>query len=106
MKMSTTLQHGGRQLQGATNDPQQIAAVMEDNNAVLEGAYRNTRNDVNWAAQQRRDAIERKSVPGFLHLKSADGTDYYLFVEDDGTVKIHTAIPTQNSDGDVVGAQT
>ena len=102
MKMATTLQHGGRQLQ-AGGDPGKMAEVIEDNNAVLEGAYRNTRNDVNWAAKQRQEAIE--TTPGYLHLKSASGTDYYLFVEDDGTVKIHTAIPTQDADGDVVGAQ-
>ncbi len=103
MKMAKTLQHGGRQLREG-NDPGKIAEVMEDNNAVLEGAYRATRNDVNWAARQRQQAIEES--PGYLQLKSADGTDYYLFVEDDGTVKVHTAVPTQNSDGSVIGAQT
>lgn len=46
------------------------------------------------------------SAPAYIKLESANGTAQYLFVEDDGTVKRHTAIPTQNSDGSEVGAQT
>jgi hypothetical protein len=46
------------------------------------------------------------ALPAHLHLESPNGTNWYLFVEDDGTVKVHSAVPTQNSDGSVVGAQT
>lgn len=42
----------------------------------------------------------------YIRMQSADGTDHYLFIEDDGTVKVHTAVPSANSDGSVVGAQT
>jgi len=46
------------------------------------------------------------SAPGCLKLASPNGTVHYLFVEDDGTLKVHSALPTQNSDGTVVGTQT
>lgn len=46
------------------------------------------------------------NTPGYVSLESPNGTVRYLFVEDDGTVKVHTAIPTANADGVVVGAQT
>ena len=42
----------------------------------------------------------------FVQLHSRNGTAYYLFVEDDGTVKVHTSAPADNADGDPVGAQT
>lgn len=45
------------------------------------------------------------SAPGCLKLASPNGTLWYLFVEDDGTLKGHSALPTQNSDGTVVGTQ-
>jgi len=46
------------------------------------------------------------NTPGYACLGSPNGTLWYLFVEDDGSVKIHNAVPTQNSDGTVIGAQT
>lgn len=45
------------------------------------------------------------SAPGAIRLASPNGTQWYLFVEDDGTVKLHSALPTQNSDGVAVGIQ-
>ena len=45
-------------------------------------------------------------APSYVKLVSANGTARYLFVEDDGTVKVHTAIPTANTDGSEVGGQT
>ena len=45
-------------------------------------------------------------APAFIALSSEDGTVWYLFVEDDGTLKIHNALPTANADGDAVGDQT
>lgn len=50
--------------------------------------------------------IEPSSGISWLKLVSANGTARYLFVENDGTLKIHTAEPTANTDGSVVGAQT
>lgn len=44
--------------------------------------------------------------PAYIQIASPDGTVWYLFVEDDGTLKIHTAVPTQNSDGSAIGDQT
>ena len=41
--------------------------------------------------------------PGVLRLASRNGTPYYLFTEDDGTIRVHTALPTLNSDGTAVG---
>ncbi len=46
------------------------------------------------------------NAPGCIKLASPNGTPWYLFVEDDGTLKVHNALPTQNSDGTVVGTQT
>jgi len=46
------------------------------------------------------------NAPGCLKLCSPNGTAWYLFVEDDGTLKVHGALPTQNSDGTVVGTQS
>jgi len=46
------------------------------------------------------------SAPGTLQLASPNGTTYFVFVEDDGTLKLHTALPTANSDGSEVGSQS
>lgn len=46
------------------------------------------------------------SAPGVMKLASPNGTVWSIFVEDDGTLKVHSALPTQNSDGSVVGSQT
>ena len=46
------------------------------------------------------------NTPGYVVLYSANGTNWYLFVEDDGTLKIHNQTPSANSDGTVVGSQT
>jgi len=43
---------------------------------------------------------------GYIALTSDDGSVWYLFVEDDGTLKIHNAAPTANADGNAVGDQT
>lgn len=45
------------------------------------------------------------AAPGCIRIASPNGTIWYLFVEDDGTVKIHNALPTSNSNGSVVGLQ-
>ncbi|MFA6239420.1 MAG: hypothetical protein WC655_00740 [Candidatus Hydrogenedentales bacterium] len=44
-------------------------------------------------------------APGCLKLVSPNGTAWYVFAEDDGTLKIHSALPSQNADGAVVGTQ-
>ncbi len=46
------------------------------------------------------------NTPATLVVMSPNTTNWWIFVEDDGTLKIHNALPTQNSDGSVVGAQT
>ncbi len=45
------------------------------------------------------------SAPGALKLASPNGTVWYLFVEDDGTVRIHNSLPTANTSGTMVGTQ-
>ncbi len=45
------------------------------------------------------------AAPGCIKIASPNGTVWYLFVEDDGTVKVHNALPTANTNGTVVGAQ-
>ncbi len=46
------------------------------------------------------------NTPAHVKIHSPNGTAWYLFVEDDGTLKAHNAAPTQNSDGSAVGDQT
>jgi len=43
--------------------------------------------------------------PASLKLQSRNGSTWYLFVEDDGTVRVHNALPANNSDGLIVGLQ-
>jgi len=74
------------------------------NNVAIEAAYRNIHNDVIWASEVRRRA--EQEAPGYVKLLSLDGTAYYLFAENDGTLRVHTSAPTANDDGDAVGDQT
>jgi len=46
------------------------------------------------------------NTAGFITLTSRNGTTRTLWIEDDGTLKLFTKAPTDNADGDVVGAQT
>lgn len=46
------------------------------------------------------------TTPAYIKIHSPDGSAWYLFVEDDGTVKVHNAAPTQNTDGSEVGGQS
>lgn len=45
------------------------------------------------------------AAPGCVKIASPNGTLWYLFVEDDGTVKVSSSLPTANTDGLVVGSQ-
>jgi hypothetical protein len=45
------------------------------------------------------------NTPGVLKLGSPNGTVHYFFAEDDGTLKVHSALPGSNSDGIEVGSQ-
>jgi hypothetical protein len=45
--------------------------------------------------------------PGMIELKEADGTPHYLWVDNTGDLRIHTAIPSNpDSDGTIVGTQS
>lgn len=46
------------------------------------------------------------NTPGHIIVGSPNGTLWYLFVEDDGTVKVHNAAPTANANGSAIGDQT
>ena len=50
--------------------------------------------------------IEGGDNPGYIALTSDNGTVYYLFVDDNMDLKIHTAAPTGNGDGTKVGTQS
>ena len=52
------------------------------------------------------EAASDGTLPGYIKIGSPDGTLHYLFVEDDATVKVHTAVPTANADGSAIGGQT
>lgn len=43
------------------------------------------------------------TTPGYIKIASPGGTVHYLFVDDDGGLKTHTAVPTANTSGKVVG---
>lgn len=43
---------------------------------------------------------------GYIALTSDNGTVWYFFVEDDGTLKVHNAAPAANANGSAVGDQT
>ncbi|MDZ4861538.1 MAG: hypothetical protein SGI88_21405 [Candidatus Hydrogenedentes bacterium] len=45
------------------------------------------------------------NTPGSIKLASPNGTIWYLFVEDDGTLKVNSTLPTANGDGAVIGSQ-
>ena len=44
--------------------------------------------------------------PGCVSLISKGGTQYWIWAEDDGTLRIHNALPTADTDGSMVGTQT
>jgi hypothetical protein len=46
------------------------------------------------------------NTAGYVILYSRNATPYYLWVEDDMTLKVSAAAPVNNADGTVVGAQT
>lgn len=45
------------------------------------------------------------AAPGCVKIASPNGTVWYLFVEDDGTLKVHNTLPTSNGNGTIVGLQ-
>jgi hypothetical protein len=46
------------------------------------------------------------NTPGCLILYALNGTPYFVFVENDMTLKISATLPTADADGSVIGAQT
>lgn len=44
--------------------------------------------------------------PAYIALRQADGDVSYLFVDDDGKLRIHTAVPTGPGVGTIVGTQS
>lgn len=45
------------------------------------------------------------TTPGVLRLASAGGASHYVFVEDDGTLRVAASLPSGNGDGMEVGEQ-
>jgi hypothetical protein len=45
------------------------------------------------------------TVPAYIALRQADGDVVYLFVDNDGKLRIHTAAPAAHNNGTVVGTQ-
>ena len=46
------------------------------------------------------------TVPAYIALRRADGDVAYLFVDNTGDLRIHTAAPTAHNSGAVVGLQS
>lgn len=46
------------------------------------------------------------TVPAFIALRQANGNVAYLFVDNTGDLRIHTAAPTAHNQGSVVGTQS
>ena len=80
-----------------------LKALLAQQKTLLEKMYRTIHNDMVWITRLRQHL---EGQPGYLHCTTLNGTSYYLFIEDDGTLKIHTAVPTANADGSEVGTQT
>ena len=45
------------------------------------------------------------NAPAYIRLASPNGSTYYVFVADNGVLRIHSAVPSQNGDGQAVGTQ-
>ena len=43
------------------------------------------------------------NAPGTWHSASTDGSQYYFFVANDGELRVHTSLPTADTDGSPVG---
>jgi len=48
----------------------------------------------------------QSTVPAYIALREADGGLAYLFVDNDGKLRIHNAVPTAHNNGTVVGTQS
>ena len=46
------------------------------------------------------------NTPAAIKLHSPNGTAWHIFVEDDGTLKVHSTLPSDNTNGSVVGLQS
>lgn len=44
------------------------------------------------------------SSPVYIKFVDTDGTAKYAFIDTNGYLRVHTSIPTANTDGDIVGA--
>lgn len=44
-------------------------------------------------------------LPTYFVFIDTNGNRWYMFAENDGTVRIHNAVPTNNYDGVIVGLQ-
>lgn len=108
---------------GVTTDSTKWAAAFFNSAGSSIGAFRNDRlfayynsNSTSGLASFGASGTQRAAVtlfhgadgnkPAYMIIYSPNGTPWYLFVEDDGTVKVDNAIPAANTDGDVIGAQT
>ena len=46
------------------------------------------------------------TLPGTINLKQVDGGNGYIWVDNDGKLRVHTAAPTAHNSGTVVGSQS
>jgi hypothetical protein len=46
------------------------------------------------------------NTPAYIQMHSPNGTARYLFIADDGDLRVHTSAPTATGDGTVVGSQS
>jgi len=44
--------------------------------------------------------------PSYISLQAPTGETRYLFIDSTGDLRIHTAVPTADSDGAIVGTQS
>jgi hypothetical protein len=76
-----------------------VGHVLANGGDVIAGVEGTTRGVV---------AVSRGAggtTPGAIKMVSPNGTPRYLFVDDDGTVRVHSTLPSGNSDGIIVGLQ-
>jgi len=97
--MADTL-HRHSELAASDGSPDPVISVSADGETVTVGQ----------AAAIRGHLFLNDGAGGntasYITFTSRNGTERTLWIEDDGTLKIHTKAPVLNADGDVVGAQT
>jgi hypothetical protein len=89
------------------NSQVEIFANSDRSNALKASAFDNGANG-GCSITLERNSHSTTPAAAFILMEDKSGTDYFLWVDDSGVLRIHTAVPTNANDtaGTVVGTQT